>query len=89
LHIPVHPGGFRADKRGAIPDRLAPIVERLGFNRIEVGETVRGFRRPFKRAAGRSSPVARCSSFRPKIVGNGADQQRLIDGVEQVVIRQV
>jgi hypothetical protein len=38
LHIPVHPGVFRADKREAIPDPLAPIVERLGFNRIELGE---------------------------------------------------
>jgi hypothetical protein len=56
---------LRADKRGAIPEHLAPIVERLGLNQSNWVETVRGFGRLFKQAAGRSSllvdAVARCS----------------------------
>ena len=44
---------LRAGKRGAIPDHLAPIVERLGLNRSNWVETVRGFGRLFKQAAGR------------------------------------
>jgi hypothetical protein len=56
---------LRADKRGAIPEHLAPIVERLGLNRSNWVETVRGFGRLFKQAAGRSSSLvdaaARCS----------------------------
>ena len=48
---------LRADKRGAIPDHLAPIVERLGLNRSNWVETVRGFGRLFKQAAGRSSSL--------------------------------
>ena len=56
---------LRADKRGAIPDHLAPIMERLGLNRLNWVETVRGFGRLFKQAAGRSSSLvdaaARCS----------------------------
>jgi putative transposase len=56
---------LRADKRGAIPDHLAPILDRLGLNRSNWVETVRGFGRMFKQAAGRSSSLvdaaARCS----------------------------
>jgi REP element-mobilizing transposase RayT len=56
---------LRADKRGAIPEHLAPIVERLGLNQSNWVETVRGFGRLFKQAAGRSSVLvdaaARCS----------------------------
>ena len=56
---------LRADKRGAIPEHLAPIVERLGLNPSNWVETVRGFGRLFKQAAGRSSVLvdaaARCS----------------------------
>jgi hypothetical protein len=48
---------LRADKRGAIPDHLAPIVERLGLNRSNWVETVRGFGRLFKQAVGRSSSL--------------------------------
>ena len=55
---------LRADKRGAIPEHLAPIVERLGVNQSNWVETVRGFGRLFKRA-GQSSllvdAAARCS----------------------------
>ena len=56
---------LRADKRGAIPDHLAPIMERLALNRSNWVETLRGFGRLFKQAAGRSSSLvdaaARCS----------------------------
>jgi hypothetical protein len=48
---------LRADKRGAIPDHLAPIVDRLGINRSNWVETVRGFGRLFKQAAGRPSSL--------------------------------
>jgi len=55
----------RADKRGAIPDHLAPILDRLGLNRSNWVEAVRGFGRMFKQAAGGSSSLvgapARCS----------------------------
>ena len=47
--------GTRADKRGAIPEHLAPIVKRLGLNQSNWVETVRDFGRLFKQAAGRSS----------------------------------
>jgi hypothetical protein len=48
---------LRADKRGAIPDHLAPIMERLGLNRSNWVEIVGGFGRLFKQAAGRSSSL--------------------------------
>jgi hypothetical protein len=41
------------DKRGAIPDHLAPIVDRLGLERSHWVETVREFGRMFKQASGR------------------------------------
>ena len=44
---------LRADKRGAIPDRLSPIVDRPALNRSNWVETVRGFGRLFEQAAGR------------------------------------
>jgi hypothetical protein len=44
---------LRADKHGAIPDHLALIVDRLELNRSNWVETVRGFGRLFKQAAGR------------------------------------
>jgi len=56
---------LRADKRVAITEHLAPIVERLALARSNWVETVRGFGRLFKQAAGRSSSLvdaaARCS----------------------------
>jgi hypothetical protein len=48
---------LRADKRGAIPEHLAPIVDRLGLNRSNWVETVRGSGRLFKQEAGRSSSL--------------------------------
>ena len=50
-------GGNFADRRGAIPDHLAPIVDRLGINRSNWVDTVRSFGRLFKQAAGRPSSL--------------------------------
>ena len=55
---------LRADKRGAIPDHLAPIMERLGLNRLNWVETVRGFGPLFKQAAGRSSSLVDAAARR-------------------------
>ncbi len=49
------------DKRGAIPDSLAPILERLGIDRSNWVNTVRDFGRMFKQAAGRASSLARAA----------------------------
>ena len=57
---------LRADKRGAIPDHLAPIVERLGLDRSNWVETVRGFGRLFKQAAGRSSSLVDAAARRSR-----------------------
>jgi hypothetical protein len=43
---------LRADKRGAIPDHRAAIVERLGLNRSSWAEIVLDYGRQFKQAAG-------------------------------------
>ena len=56
---------LRRDKRGAIPEDLAPILDRLGVDRSNWVETVRDFGRMFKQAAGRASSLVsaapRCS----------------------------
>jgi hypothetical protein len=57
---------LRAEKRGAIPDHLAPIVDRLGLNRSNWVETVRGFGRLFKQAAGRSSSLVDAAARRSR-----------------------
>jgi hypothetical protein len=57
---------LRTDKRGAIPDHLAPILERLGLNRSNWVETVRGFGRLFKQAAGRSSSLVDAAARRSR-----------------------
>jgi hypothetical protein len=48
---------LRRDKRGAIPDDLAPILDRLGVDRSNWVNTVRDFGRMFKQAAGRASSL--------------------------------
>lgn len=48
----------RRDKRGAIPDELAPILERLGMSAEFWLETATNFGRWFHRAAGRVSLLA-------------------------------
>ena len=55
-----------ADKRGAIPDHLACILDRLGLNRSNWVETVRGFGRLFKQAAGRSSSLVDAAARRSR-----------------------
>ena len=57
---------LRADKRGAIRDHLAPIVERLGLTRSNWVETVRGFGRLFKQAAGRSGSLVDAAARRSR-----------------------
>ncbi len=57
---------LRADKRGAIPDHLAPIVDRLGLNRSNWVETVRGFGRLFKQATGRPSSLVEAATRRSR-----------------------
>ena len=56
---------LRRDKRGAIPEDLAPILDRLGVDRSNWVRTVRDFGRMFKQAAGRAtslvSAAPRCS----------------------------
>jgi hypothetical protein len=52
---------IRADKRGAIPDHLAPLLDRLGLDRSNWVNTVRDFGRMFKQAAGRVSSLARAA----------------------------
>jgi hypothetical protein len=48
---------LRQDKRGAIPEHLAPILDRLGLERSHWVQTVRDFGRMFKQAASRWSSL--------------------------------
>ena len=48
---------FRADKRGAIPSELAPILERLQMTGEGWLNLVNGFSRMFRRAAGRPASL--------------------------------
>ena len=52
---------LRRDKRGAIPEDLAPILDRLGVDRSNWVDTVRDFGRMFKQAAGRASSLVRAA----------------------------
>ena len=52
---------IRENKCGAIPDNLAPILDRLGLERSNWVQTVREFGRMFKQAAGRTSWLARAA----------------------------
>ena len=53
------PGG--RDRRGAIPEDLAPILDRLGVDRTNWVDTVRDFGRMFKLAVGRTTSLARAA----------------------------
>jgi hypothetical protein len=57
---------LRVDKRGAIPDHLAPIMDRLGLNLSNWVDTVRGFGRLFKQAAGRPSSLVDAAARRSR-----------------------
>jgi len=48
---------LRADKRGSIPQELAPILERLGIDAGHWCDLVRRFGRLFKRAAGHAASI--------------------------------
>jgi hypothetical protein len=72
---------LRADKRGAIPDHLAPVMDRLGLNRSNWVETVRDFGRLFKQAAGRpSSLVDAAARLAALVPGQGGGSNRLCVG---------
>ena len=52
---------IRENKLGAIPDNLAPILDRLGLDRSHWVNTVREFGHMFEQAAGRASSLARAA----------------------------
>jgi hypothetical protein len=56
----------RADKRGAIPLHLAPILERLHINGDAWVDTIDQFGRLFRRAAGRVASMAALAAARGK-----------------------
>jgi hypothetical protein len=53
---------IREDKRGAIPDNLAPLLDRLGLDQSNWVKTVLEFGRMFKQAAGRASSLGACGA---------------------------
>jgi REP element-mobilizing transposase RayT len=57
---------IREHKSGAIPDHLAPILDRLGLERSHWVQTVREFGRMFKQAAGRASSLASAAPGRSR-----------------------
>ena len=65
---------------GAIPDELAPVLDRLGVDRSNWVETVRDFGRMFKQAAGRASSLVRAAprSSRRWFQGKAAAQLAFI-----------
>jgi hypothetical protein len=73
---------IRADKRGAIPDHLAPLLDRLGLDRSNWVNTVRNFGRMFKQAAGRASSLARAAPgcSRRWFQGKAAAQTAFLQG---------
>ena len=73
---------LRRDKRGAIPEDLAPILDRLGVDRSNWVQTVCDFGRMFKQAAGRaSSLVRRCAALLTALVsGEGGRATRVSVG---------
>lgn len=48
---------LRANKRGAIPNHLAPILERLGIEGKELLDTLENFPRLFRRLVGRAEQI--------------------------------
>ena len=68
---------LRADKRGAIPEHLVSIVDRLGINRSTWVETVRGFGRLFKQAAGRPRSLDDAASRRSRRWFQGKNAARI------------
>ena len=52
----------REDKRGAIPEELPPILERLNLDTDRLGMAIRDFRKVFGVAMGRADNLARFSA---------------------------
>ena len=50
---------FKADRAGAIPERLAPILSRIGLDAPSWSELIRQFGTKFKRAVGSQSNLQR------------------------------
>jgi hypothetical protein len=71
---------LRQDKRGAIPDHLGPILDRLGLDRSNWVQTVRDFGRMFKQAAGRWSSLARSAPHHSRRWFQGKAAARLAFG---------
>jgi hypothetical protein len=70
----------RADKRGAIPAHLRPILERLAVNAETWLDTITSFGRWFHRAAGRVSNMAARASRSSKHWFQGTAFSRLAFG---------
>ena len=72
---------LRADKCGAIPDHLAPIMERLGVNRSNGLETAR-LRSTVQAGCGAIELARRCRSepFAALVPGQGGGSNRLCVG---------
>ena len=68
----------RADKRGAIPDDLRPILERLQVNAETWVESVVNFGRWFHRAVGRASSMAARAKRNGKCWFQGIGQSKLV-----------
>ena len=55
---------LRGDKRGSIPDRLSPILQRIGLDAPDWCDLVKKFGRTFKRMAGTTEHLAEEASRR-------------------------
>jgi hypothetical protein len=71
---------LRADKRGAIPSHLSPILERLNVNSEMWMTTIKEFGRAFRRAIGRVSSLAALAASRGKCWYQGVGTSRLLFG---------
>jgi len=67
----------RADKRGAVPADLRPILERLQVNADAWVDTVDRFGRMFRRAVGRVSSLAALAAHRGKCWFQGLTASKL------------
>ena len=70
----------RADKRGAIPGELLPILERLQVNAEAWVDTIEQFGRRFRRAVGRVSSLAALAAARGKCWYQGVTASKLAFG---------
>jgi hypothetical protein len=67
---------IRADKRGAIPTHLQPILERLQVNAEAWIDTIDRFGRAFRRVVGRVSSMAALASARGRHWYQGVSESR-------------